>query len=162
MVASLFGKTGHVASNLSNVLRSILSGTPQFLWRNSKNEQENANHYSPWQCELKQFGSKQRLFDRPKHQIDGLTAQPWLDTQLLLFISTHQENITWSTIFVKHQFLLNSFFKVTVYNTNDGRRQNVLSTIMLKNFKLSYKNVRLHWATPEICQARNLSSNPRK
>ena len=38
-------------------------------------------------------------------------------------------------------------------------RQNVLSTIILKNVKLSYKNVKLHLATPEICQARNLSSN---
>ena len=32
---------------------------------------------------------------------------------------------------------------------------------MLKNVKLSYKNVKLHLATPEICQARNLSSNTR-
>ena len=27
---------------------------------------------------------------------------------------------------------------------------------MLKNVKLSYKNARLHLATPEICKARNL------
>ena len=33
--------------------------------------------------------------------------------------------------------------------------QNILSTVMLKNVKLSYGNVRLHLAIPEICQARN-------
>ena len=40
-------------------------------------------------------------------------------------------------------------------------RQNILSTAMLKNDKLSNGNGSLHLATPEICQARNLSSNPR-
>ena len=40
-------------------------------------------------------------------------------------------------------------------------RQNVPSTIMLKNVKVSNENVRLQLATPEICQARNLSSNSR-
>ena len=40
-------------------------------------------------------------------------------------------------------------------------RQNILSTIMLKNVKLSYGNLRLHLATPEIFQARNLCSYPR-
>ena len=39
--------------------------------------------------------------------------------------------------------------------------QNMLSSVMLKNYKLSNGNVRLHLAAPEICQARNLSSNPR-
>ena len=37
------------------------------------------------------------------------------------FVSAHQEHIAWSTIFAKHQFLFNSFFEVTVNNTNDGR-----------------------------------------
>ena len=36
----------------------------------------------------------------------------------------------------------------------------ILNMLMLKVVKLSYGNVRLHLATPEICQARNLSSNP--
>ena len=40
-------------------------------------------------------------------------------------------------------------------------RQNILSTIMLKNGKLSNGNVRLHLAKPEICQARKLSNKPR-
>ena len=40
-------------------------------------------------------------------------------------------------------------------------RQNILSTIMLKNVKLSNENVRLQLATPEICYARNLTSNAR-
>ena len=39
-------------------------------------------------------------------------------------------------------------------------RQNILSTVTLKNETLSNRNVRLHMATPEICQDRNLSSNP--
>ena len=39
-------------------------------------------------------------------------------------------------------------------------RQNDLSTIMLKNVKLSYENVKLHLAAPEIYQARNLCSIP--
>ena len=34
--------------------------------------------------------------------------------------------------------------------------QNILSTVILKNYKLYNGNVRLHLATPEICQARNL------
>ena len=40
-------------------------------------------------------------------------------------------------------------------------RQNILSTNMLKNVKISYKNVKSQLATPETCQARNLSSNSR-
>ena len=40
-------------------------------------------------------------------------------------------------------------------------RQNVLSMNMLKNVKLSNENVSSHMATPEICWARNLSSNLR-
>ena len=40
-----------------------------------------------------------------------------------------------------------------------AERQNVLSTIMLKNVKLSNEYVRLHLTTPEICQPRNLSTN---
>ena len=67
--------------------------------------------------------------------------------------------MTWSTIFVKHQFLLNQFIQVTVINKNDGLTSK--RTIMLKNVKLSYRNVILQLATPEICQARNLSSNSR-
>ena len=39
--------------------------------------------------------------------------------------------------------------------------QNILSTIMLKNDKLSNRNGRLHLATPVICQARNVSSTLR-
>ena len=31
---------------------------------------------------------------------------------------------------------------------------------MLKNVKLAYKNVKCHLATPVICRARNLCSNP--
>ena len=38
---------------------------------------------------------------------------------------------------------------------------NILSAVMLKNDKLSNGNVRLRLVTPEICQARNSSSNPR-
>ena len=37
-------------------------------------------------------------------------------------------------------------------------RQNILSTVMLTNYKHSNGYVSLHLATPEICQARNLSS----
>ena len=40
-------------------------------------------------------------------------------------------------------------------------QQNVLSTIMLKNIKLSDENVSLQLATPEICQAINSSINAR-
>ena len=40
-------------------------------------------------------------------------------------------------------------------------RQNVLSTIMLKYFKLCNANVRLRRAIQEICQARNLSGKAR-
>ena len=39
-------------------------------------------------------------------------------------------------------------------------RHNAMSTIMLKNVKLSYQNVRLALATPEMCQYRSLSINP--
>ena len=49
--------------HLSNVARSILSGTTQFLWTNSKNEQEKTNHYSQWQCEFSHIGSNQRFFE---------------------------------------------------------------------------------------------------
>ena len=38
--------------------------------------------------------------------------------------------------------------------------KNDLSKIMLKNVKLSYTDVKLHLATPGLCQARNLCSNP--
>ena len=40
-------------------------------------------------------------------------------------------------------------------------RQNILNTIMLKNVKLFYGNVRLHLATPEICQTINSLINTR-
>ena len=40
-------------------------------------------------------------------------------------------------------------------------RQNILSNVNPENDKLSNGNVRLHLAIPEICQARNLSSQPR-
>ena len=40
-------------------------------------------------------------------------------------------------------------------------RQNIMSTVMLKNDKLSNEIVRLHLATPEICQAKILSIDPR-
>ena len=39
--------------------------------------------------------------------------------------------------------------------------QNILSAVMLKNYKLSNGNVRLHLETPEICQTRNSSINAR-
>ena len=39
--------------------------------------------------------------------------------------------------------------------------QNILITIRLKSVKLFYGNIRFHLPTPEICQARNLCSNPR-
>ena len=38
--------------------------------------------------------------------------------------------------------------------------QTVLSTIMLANVKLSYENVKLQLAKPEIYQARNVCCNP--
>ena len=67
MVVCFFDKTGHVATvPLSSLAPSILSGTPQFLWRNLKNEQEKTNHCSQWQCEFSQIGLNQRIFDRPK------------------------------------------------------------------------------------------------
>ena len=40
-------------------------------------------------------------------------------------------------------------------------RQNMLSTIMLKNVKLCHKTVKLQLTRTEICRARNLCSNPR-
>ena len=40
-------------------------------------------------------------------------------------------------------------------------RQNVLSTIMLKKFKLSNGNVRLRLAILSVSDARNISSNSR-
>ena len=40
-------------------------------------------------------------------------------------------------------------------------RQNILSTIMLKNVKLSYGSVRLHLEMSEICQAINSLINSR-
>ena len=40
-------------------------------------------------------------------------------------------------------------------------RQNILGKIMLKNVKLSYKNVKLQLATAEVGHASNLCSNPR-
>ena len=97
--------------HLSNVELSILSSTPQFLWSNSKNEQEMMNHCIQWHCESSHIGSNQRLYGRPKRRFDGSSsAQPWLGSQWLSFISTHQENIACSTILAKHQFFLNSFF----------------------------------------------------
>ena len=75
-------------SPVSSAKRSILNGTSQFLWRNSKNEQEMTNHCSQWQFEFSYIGSNQLLFDRPKRPIDGSTlAQPWLGTQWLFFKS---------------------------------------------------------------------------
>ena len=64
-----------------------------------------------------------------------------------------QKTILQITIFVKFVFF-------SVYNTIDAKtlRQNTLTTIMLKNVKISSKNV--HLAIPEICQAWDLSSNP--
>ena len=38
-------------------------------------------------------------------------------------------------------------------------RENILSSVMLKNDKLTNGNVILHLATSDICQAKNLSSN---
>ena len=60
-----------------------------------------------------------------------------------------QRDFRQTPIFVK--LALSSHYK---------QRQNVLSTIMLKYIKLSNENVRLQLATSEICQARNLASNP--
>ena len=72
MVACFFGKTGHVQLfHLSNVPRSILSGTPQFLCRNSKNEHKKTNHCSKWQSHI---GSSQRPFNCLKRRIDGSSA----------------------------------------------------------------------------------------
>ena len=52
-------KTGHVGTvPLKQFARSILSGTPQFLWSNSKNEQEKSNHAS---------SHTSGQIDRPKH-----------------------------------------------------------------------------------------------
>ena len=39
--------------------------------------------------------------------------------------------------------------------------QNILSIVKLKNVKVFNENVRLHLATPEICQVRNLWSKAR-
>ena len=98
----LFLQQNWSSSDCSTWAKLILSGTPQFLWRNSEKEQEKTNHCSQWQCKLSHIGSNQ------KRRIDGLSAaQRWLGTQWLLFISAHQENIAWSTVFTKHQVLLN-------------------------------------------------------
>ena len=43
--------------HLSNVGRPIPSCIPQYLRRNSKNEQKKMNHCSPWQCELSHIGA---------------------------------------------------------------------------------------------------------
>ena len=40
-------------------------------------------------------------------------------------------------------------------------RQNILSTVMLKNDKLCNGNARLHLVTPEICQPETYCANPR-
>ena len=50
--------------HLNNVARSILSGTPQFLWRNSKNEQEKTNHY---QISAFLTGQNIELMGQPRH-----------------------------------------------------------------------------------------------
>ena len=49
-------------------------------------------------------------------------------------------------------------YVVTVNNTNDGRTSKHSETRCL----LSNGNIRLQLATPEICQARNLSRNPKE
>ena len=79
----------YISLHLSNVARSIQGGTPQFLCKNSNNEQEKMIHCSAWQCQL-----SQRLIDWPKRRIGGSYAvQPWLSTHSLLFIAAHQEKM---------------------------------------------------------------------
>ena len=72
------------------------------------NESETVHHVGQLQRKLFVKKALRNLFIRPKRRIHGSTAeQLWLGTQWLLFISAHQENIAWYTIFAKHQFLLN-------------------------------------------------------
>ena len=98
--------------HLSIVEWSILSGTPQFVFgkrlrRNSKNEQEQTNHCSLWQCELSYIDSNQRLFDRQKREIEGSSAvQSWLGNQWLRFIPAHQGKNSRSTILVVRRCFL--------------------------------------------------------
>ena len=71
MVVCFFDKTGHVANvslehrtTVNSEWYTIIAMPKVFAEiRNSKNEQENTNH---WQCLLSHIGSKQRLFGRSK------------------------------------------------------------------------------------------------
>ena len=62
--------------HLSNVVRSILSHTLQFIGRNSKNEQEKPNYCSQWQCEFSAqigaflTGQNVELMGQPSHSPD--------------------------------------------------------------------------------------------
>ena len=90
--------------HLSNVERSILSDTPQFVCLKFPEKFE------------KRTRDNESLFTMA---IDGSFAvQPWLSTQWLLYIPPHQEKIAWSTIFVSFWKCLNLIGKT---KTNDGR-----------------------------------------
>ena len=91
--------------HLSNVVRSNLSNTPQFHWRNSKNQLKKTNHCSQWQCEFSHIGSNQRRGQR--WWVNRRTALTCQWQPMTSFIFAHQENTAWSTIIAKHQFLLN-------------------------------------------------------
>ena len=106
-----------------------------------------------------QCGSNQRIIDWQKRRNDGSSAvQPWLSTQWLFFIPAHQEIGMWSTIVVARRCCWSvqksCFGGVSIGVQKQTHmtvvRQNVLSTIMLKNAQLFNANVRLQLATPEI------------
>ena len=56
--------------------------------------------------------------------------------------------------------MFRNFEKIFKTDFLQSKLLRILSTVMLNNDKLCKGNVRLHLATPEICQARNSSINP--
>ena len=103
------------------------------------------------------ISSNYRLIDWPN--VESAAVQPWHSTQWLLFISVHQENNAWYTIFVTRRYCWRvqkpCFGAVSIGVETQTQMmvvyQNILSTVMLKNAKLSYGNVRFHLATTERC-----------
>ena len=90
MVACFLRKTRHVATVSATLLGQFCVGHYNFFGEIHNN---NASPHTSAQISTFLTAQNVELIGQPPH------------SPLALFISAHQENITWSTIFVKHQFL---------------------------------------------------------
>ena len=139
--------------HLSIVGPLILSGKPQFLCLKASEQFEKRTRQDKSLINMTKRVLPHRLipvlFDRLKRQIDGSST---VGTQWLLFILADQEINALSTIFITRRCCWSvqkpCFGGVSIGVEKQTQvmvvRQNNLNTIMLKNVKLSYGNIRFH------------------